>query len=163
MTASNCGTCRAWNRREVLGTLAAFGVMSCAGSSIHSDDTHSVDTADGCAPDFDPTDPFWHEFSFADYPDLNAPEGWTTLKDTERLLDIIVARTPDGCLVALWRICSHGACPLAWYPEQEQARCGCHGSRFNTLGEVLNGPATEDIRAFPTAQTDSSFWIYRPL
>ena len=112
--------------------------------------------------EFDPSDPSWHEFLFADYPELLDEDGWTTLKEPASL-DILVARTPDTCLVALWRICSHGACPLSWYPKQEHARCGCHGSRFDTEGRVLNGPATAPIRTFPTAQTETSFWIYRPL
>lgn len=160
---SACGSCRLWNRRDVLGTLAALGALSCVGTPIQSDDTAPLNTESTCAPDFDPSSSDWHEFSFSKYPELTEPDGWVTIKESSLLLDIIVASLPDGCLVALWRICSHGACPLSWYPKQEQARCGCHGSRFNTDGDVLNGPATEPIRTFPIARTDRSFWIYRPL
>ena len=154
----SCHGCDAWHRRDVLRTLAALGAVGCM-------DPSALETGNepSCAPEFDPSDPSWHEFLFADYPELLDEDGWTTLKEPSLLLDILVARTPDTCLVALWRICSHGACPLSWYPKQEHARCGCHGSRFDTEGRVLNGPATAPIRTFPTAQTETSFWIYRPL
>ena len=159
MKAATCPRSRPWCRRDVLRTLAALTAVGC-GSGTDEGDDGGMDTA---APVFDPTDPDWHAFQWDAYPDLAPPNGWTTVKEPSALLDILVAKLPNGALVALWRICSHGACPLVWNASTEQAQCECHGSRFDTEGQVLNGPATESIRTFPTAQTETAFWIYRPL
>ena len=162
MSLRACPLAKTWCRRDVIRTLAALTAVSCM-TSPSADKGGPIDTAGDRTPVFDPSDPAWRPYQFADYPDLAPPNGWTTVKDPAALLDIIVAKMPDGGLVALWRICSHGACPLVWDPATEQAECDCHGSRFDTEGTVLNGPATESIRTFPTAQTDTAFWIYRPL
>jgi Rieske Fe-S protein len=46
-------------------------------------------------------------------------------------------------------LCPHANCEIAWVPEDRQAECPCHGSRFAGDGTVLNGPATVDLPAYP--------------
>ena len=151
-----------WSRREVLSALTAAGIVGCSGETFVDETGTSNETGlHDCGIDFDENNSNWHRFALDDYPALREPGGWVKLKDTERLLDILVAHVEEGCLVALWRICSHGACPLLWFPSKVQARCGCHGSQFNRNGEVLLGPATKPIRAFPAVIKEEAFWIYR--
>ncbi len=55
-----------------------------------------------------------------------------------------------GELVALSSDCTHRDCPLRAMADQT-LYCKCHGSRFDTGGHVLKGPAVRPLPQFPTA------------
>src|SRR5262249_11389734 len=50
---------------------------------------------------------------------------------------------------ALSALCPHQGCPIAWVPEDKQAECPCHGSRFAGDGTVLHPPAITDLAHYP--------------
>lgn len=41
--------------------------------------------------------------------------------------------------------CPHLGCALKWNPHERSWDCPCHGSRFDSDGKLLNGPATGDL------------------
>lgn len=41
--------------------------------------------------------------------------------------------------------CPHLGCELAWNPDELSWDCPCHGSRFDYKGNLLNGPAMENL------------------
>jgi nitrite reductase/ring-hydroxylating ferredoxin subunit len=61
----------------------------------------------------------------------------------------LVSRTAQDSFTALTAMCTHEACTITGFDSSAYI-CPCHGSRFNTRGGVLNGPATTALRTFAT-------------
>jgi Rieske Fe-S protein len=51
----------------------------------------------------------------------------------------------QGNLFAINPSCTHMKCNVAWNKAEKSWDCPCHGSRFDINGEVLTGPATNNL------------------
>ncbi|MEU6848287.1 FAD-dependent oxidoreductase [Streptomyces sp. NPDC046716] len=56
-----------------------------------------------------------------------------------------VYRDVDGKLHALSARCTHMGCLVAFNSAERAWECPCHGSRFDTDGQVVQGPATREL------------------
>ena len=54
-------------------------------------------------------------------------------------------RDDSDQVIALSPVCTHMRCDVAWNSAEKTWDCPCHGSRFNTDGSVINGPAREPL------------------
>jgi glycine/D-amino acid oxidase-like deaminating enzyme/nitrite reductase/ring-hydroxylating ferredoxin subunit len=61
------------------------------------------------------------------------------------LTKIAAYRDEHGVLHERQAICTHLGCVVAWNSTEKSWDCPCHGSRFDALGHVLNGPANSDL------------------
>jgi glycine/D-amino acid oxidase-like deaminating enzyme/nitrite reductase/ring-hydroxylating ferredoxin subunit len=61
------------------------------------------------------------------------------------LTKIAAYRDENGILHEHSAICSHLGCIVAWNTSEKTWDCPCHGSRFNTQGKVINGPAIDGL------------------
>lgn len=61
----------------------------------------------------------------------------------------LVARTAQDSFTALTSTCTHQACTITGYENQNYV-CPCHGSRFDTSGRVTSGPAPRALRTYQT-------------
>lgn len=61
------------------------------------------------------------------------------------LSKIAAYRDEQGVLHKCSAVCPHLSCIVAWNHSEQTWDCPCHGSRFDRLGKVLNGPATSDL------------------
>lgn len=58
---------------------------------------------------------------------------------------VAVAKDKAGNIHSVSPTCVHMGCILSWNDGEESWDCPCHGSRFAVDGEVLQGPAQENL------------------
>jgi glycine/D-amino acid oxidase-like deaminating enzyme/nitrite reductase/ring-hydroxylating ferredoxin subunit len=51
----------------------------------------------------------------------------------------------DNDVHAVSAVCPHMRCIVQWNDAEKTWDCPCHGSRFTSTGEVISGPALEDL------------------
>jgi len=79
-----------------------------------------------------------------DNAELIAPESGAVLQRGAR--KVAVYRGARGALHEMSAICPHLGCVVQWNPAEKTWDCPCHGSRFDKLGAVVNGPANEGLK-----------------
>jgi glycine/D-amino acid oxidase-like deaminating enzyme/nitrite reductase/ring-hydroxylating ferredoxin subunit len=57
-----------------------------------------------------------------------------------------VYRDAEGSVTACSAICTHMGCVVRWNQAEQTWDCPCHGSRFNTQGNVMAGPAETALK-----------------
>ena len=61
------------------------------------------------------------------------------------LTKVAVYRDEQGTIHSMSAICVHLGCIVTWNASEKTWDCPCHGSRFDAVGTVINGPANEDL------------------
>ena len=61
------------------------------------------------------------------------------------LKKIAAYRDETGMLHTMTAVCPHLKCIVHWNRTETTWDCPCHGSRFDALGKVLNGPSVADL------------------
>jgi Rieske Fe-S protein len=74
--------------------------------------------------------------------DVAPGEGEVVRRDGKPLA---AARDEEGDLHVRSAVCTHLDCIVRWNDAEGSWDCPCHGSRFSVDGEVLEGPAVEDL------------------
>jgi glycine/D-amino acid oxidase-like deaminating enzyme/nitrite reductase/ring-hydroxylating ferredoxin subunit len=74
--------------------------------------------------------------------DIEAGEGAVVSVGGEQLA---VTRLEDGTWGAVSAVCTHLGCIVDWNKIDKTWDCPCHGSRFDTDGSVIAGPATKAL------------------
>jgi glycine/D-amino acid oxidase-like deaminating enzyme/nitrite reductase/ring-hydroxylating ferredoxin subunit len=71
---------------------------------------------------------------------------------------LAVYRNGEGQLSAVSPVCTHLGCFVHWNTAERSWDCPCHGSRFDPMGRVLNGPATTPLetKPLPTEAVETS-------
>ena len=78
--------------------------------------------------------------------DIPAGEGRIVDMNGERAA---VYKDEQGALTALSPTCTHLGCIVSWNTAERTWDCPCHGSRFDTTGRVIQGPAVKDLERKP--------------
>jgi Rieske Fe-S protein len=68
------------------------------------------------------------------------------------LTKIAVYRDENGTVHSMSAVCVHLGCIVTWNSVEKTWDCPCHGSRFDALGVVVNGPANKNL---PTEQLEA--------
>jgi Rieske Fe-S protein len=83
----------------------------------------------------------------ADVDQIPPGEGRIVSLDGERAA---AYRSEEGALVAVSATCTHLGCVVSWNTAEKTWDCPCHGSRFDTNGKVIQGPAVKDLERKPS-------------
>ena len=62
---------------------------------------------------------------------------------------LLLIRVSDSDVRALSRQCTHQGCTIGAF-QGGISECPCHGSRYNTSGNVVQGPAVNALRRYNT-------------
>ena len=83
---------------------------------------------------------------------------WIVPASQEELADsqFIENGTVAGGLTALFMTCVHLGCRVPWCDSSKGFECGCHGSKYNALGEYEAGPAPRNLDRFVVELTDKN-------
>ena len=74
----------------------------------------------------------------------------------EGVKKIAAYRDNQGRLHRLSAVCPHLKCIVRWDNCEKTWDCPCHGSRFDALGRVLNGPAISDLEEVEQGSEDKN-------
>ena len=61
------------------------------------------------------------------------------------LSKVAVYRDPEGEVHEFSAVCRHLGCIVKWNTLENTWDCPCHGSRYDSLGKVIQGPANSDL------------------
>lgn len=73
--------------------------------------------------------------------------------------NIIIFRSSDTTFVALSKVCTHSQCTVTYNHDNNELPCPCHGSKFNTSGVVINGPAAINLKKFTVVKEGNTLKI----
>jgi Rieske Fe-S protein len=74
--------------------------------------------------------------------DLQAGQGGVVRHGLKK---VAAYRDETGQLHELSAVCPHLGCIVSWNGVDKTWDCPCHGSRFDCLGKVVQGPANSDL------------------
>jgi Rieske Fe-S protein len=58
---------------------------------------------------------------------------------------VALGRDGNGNAHDMSAVCPHLGCIVHWNGAEQSWDCPCHGSRFDKLGKVINGPSNVDL------------------
>jgi len=58
---------------------------------------------------------------------------------------LVIREGPSVAEYAIGPICTHLGCTVKWQPDQSRFVCPCHGSEYDALGRVIQGPAKRSL------------------
>jgi cytochrome b6-f complex iron-sulfur subunit len=73
---------------------------------------------------------------------------------------VIVAHASTGNYVALSVACTHTGCPVGFNGSADTFPCPCHGSKFDINGNVLQGPASSNLKKYNTTLNGSLLRVF---
>ena len=151
--ADFCQTC-SLSRRTFLQLLAAgAGVAMIGGCGSGGESTST--TALGTSYRPIPAEQSGNEYKVAGAAKLKSGEAFAfVLPDQSQG---IVFHTNNNELRALSAKCTHAGCVVEW--RDAGLFCPCHGSKFDTSGKVLSGPATKPLPRMKVRQAGDDAFI----
>lgn len=133
-------------RRDVIRRLAVL----CAAPALARCATAGVDEARVVAVP-DPVNNVL-QVALAQAPELGKDGGSVVLQPQShtqgRYPPAVLVVAQGTSFLAMDATCPHAGCYVGWSQGDKLVECPCHGSRFSTGGQVVNGPAQGGLTVF---------------
>ena len=71
---------------------------------------------------------------------------------------ILLHRSGEDIVKAFSRTCTHRSCTIGAF-KNSISDCPCHGSQFNTAGNVVSGPASRSLKQYTATLSDNIITI----
>ena len=86
---------------------------------------------------------------------LKASGGWLLITQAQ-----VIAVNVDGTTIrAFSSVCTHQGCATNWQFSGGIFECTCHGSLFNTSGQVVRGPAATNLPEYNVTRSGDTVTI----
>lgn len=79
------------------------------------------------------------------------------LKPAELQFPLVIYKISETEYKTIFMQCSHQGCELNAF--ETALVCPCHGSEFNNKGQVIQGPAENDLKTFATTHDNENIYI----
>lgn len=135
-------------------TPMAFNACEESETKPAEDENTDDNTDDNGDDDSDDKVDFTIDLSDDDYSDLKEEGGYVYEND------IIIAYLGNDDYIALSKVCTHNQCTVKYDDGEDKIVCDCHGSEFNTEGDVTSGPADEPLKEYNTELDGQTLRIY---
>ena len=133
------------NRKKFVSSLAVISVGALAGALLDACST-DIPAPENIDFTIDITDP--------DFSGLSSPGGFAYNEG------IIIVHTPQGNFVALSQACTHTGCTINYDSGLQRYPCPCHGSIYNSAGNVIRGPANKNLKTYQTTINGNSLRVF---
>lgn len=157
------------NTGSNLSTRRQFLKNSFSGLGVIAVGTFSMSLISGCSDDSNPASPSGGN---TNQPvtlsvDISMPTnmalatvGGALALDSNDIDDqgILLFRESDTVVKAFSRECTHQSCTIPGF-QSGVSTCPCHGSRFNTSGSAIGGPATSPLKQYTAALSGNMITI----
>jgi Rieske Fe-S protein len=142
-------------RRDFLKDCAAaggVGAITMLGVACGSSPTSSNEGGGNQNPP-PPSGPF--EVDLTAYPALANDNSVVVVNNTPK--GSIFVTHSGGNYYALSRVCTHQGCTVG--ATTPNLQCPCHGSQYNLMGSVVQGPAPQALQSWPTSVSGTTLTI----
>ncbi len=87
------------------------------------------------------------------YADLGTVGGAVKIDVEGRDLPVLLVRVDEETVIALSTYCTHWGCEVDLPDEEGLIICRCHGTRYGRAGQLIDGPALDDLEQIPIQVT----------
>ncbi|MEX0608167.1 MAG: Rieske (2Fe-2S) protein [Balneolaceae bacterium] len=151
------------SRKDFLKTAGSTALFAALGISIHgcSNVTNSEsEMPDGNSPGSDKAitidgDTITLNLNNDEISKLKNAGEWLLIRGA----DVLVVNVDGNVIRAFTSVCTHSGCNTSWAFSNSQFVCQCHGSKFNTSGQVTQGPANSDLEEFQVSRDGDTVTI----
>ncbi len=67
---------------------------------------------------------------------------------------ILFARISTTEIIALSAVCTHEGCTVKYKSKENDITCWCHGAKYDLKGNVVKGPAKNNLTFYPVTIKD---------
>lgn len=149
------------SRREFVERAGMTAVMSAFGLAFFTSCSDSEDQNPGTPPTPPPSSTNGITISgktiridLASQTGLAASGGWLLIIEAKTLVVNV-----GGSYSAMTSVCTHSACDRNWTFTNSRFTCTCHGSQFDTSGNVLQGPASQPLESYATSVNGTALTV----